>query len=449
MIPTFLKELFNPKVKNLFTARQRAIYVYCLLVISACLFVGFNRLVNEEYFLFSINATVILGLFFTMFITKKGHIFYGGMLISFLILAPSVWVILNNPTRIIDNAMYIAFVPIVNLFLMRDKRISFVIFLISTLLLALLFGKVQFAFLPFLTIFLVHMVYFFFFSIHIDKLEAEVVSEDKRKQALINDLEMKNREIEQLNQELGKTNKVLQEKVADIQQFAYLSSHNLQTPLNNIQVYSSLLKKDYTNKLDEVGNTSVDYLHKSSNSLSTILHGLVDYFSTYESIKSEELVVEEIIREILAAESRLINEEKVSIKFEELPIVFGKRKEIKRLFQSIIQNALIHNHSVPNLRIEILAKEVEDKIQFSVIDNGVGISKKDFKKIFKIYVSTISFSKGIGLAIAKKIVANYNGTIWVESILGKGTTMHFTLKTKILNNRLYASAPITSVSADY
>ncbi len=442
MIPTFFKELFNPQIKNLFTARQRAIYVYCLLVISACSFVGFNRLMNEAYFLFFINATVFLSLLIVMYIAKRRHIMMAGILLSLTILAPSVWVIYNNPSRLGDNAMYIAFVPIVNLFLMRDKRISLVIFIISTVVLAYLFGKAQLAFMPFLTIFLVHMVYFFFFSIHIDKLETELIKEDKRKQTLINDLEMKNEEIEQLN-------RVLQEKVADIQQFAYLSSHNFQTPLNNIQVYSNLLKKDYTDKLDEVGNTSIDYLHKSANSLSTILHGLVDYFSAYEAVKSEKLPVEEIIKEILTEESAIINQEKVSIKFESLPIIFGKRKEIKRLFQSIIQNALTHNQSVANLQIEILAKEVEDKIQFSVMDNGVGIPQKDFEKIFKIYVSNISFSRGMGLAIAKKIVTNYNGNIWVESILGKGTTMHFTLKTKILNNRFYSSTSITSTSADY
>jgi len=442
VIPTFFKELFNPQIKNLFTARQRAIYVYCLLVISACSFVGFNRLMNEAYFLFFINATVFLSLLIVMYIAKRRHIMMAGILLSLTILAPSVWVIYNNPSRLGDNAMYIAFVPIVNLFLMRDKRISLVIFIISTVVLAYLFGKAQLAFMPFLTIFLVHMVYFFFFSIHIDKLETELIKEDKRKQTLINDLEMKNEEIEQLN-------RVLQEKVADIQQFAYLSSHNFQTPLNNIQVYSNLLKKDYTDKLDEVGNTSIDYLHKSANSLSTILHGLVDYFSAYEAVKSEKLPVEEIIKEILTEESAIINQEKVSIKFESLPIIFGKRKEIKRLFQSIIQNALTHNQSVANLQIEILAKEVEDKIQFSVMDNGVGIPQKDFEKIFKIYVSNISFSRGMGLAIAKKIVTNYNGNIWVESILGKGTTMHFTLKTKILNNRFYSSTSITSTSADY
>lgn len=428
MKSTFLQELFNPQTKNLFTVRQRAIYVYSLLFMSSCFILGIKRLFTQDYFLVLINGATFLSLLLAIYITRKKHVVFGGLLLSAIILVPSIWVILNNTTRIADNAMYIAFVPIVNLFLMRDKRISFVIFLISTVLLAFLFTKAALLFLPFLTIFFVHLVYFFFFGIHIDQLEEELIDENKRKQLLINDLELKNKEIEKLNRALGETNKRLQEKVEDIKQFAYLSSHNLQTPLSNMQVYSDLLLKEYTPKLDELGVESIKFLSKASTSLSTILHGLVDYFSTFEHYESEKLVIEALIDEILIAENDLINQGKVKIEFQDLPTILGYRKEIKRLFQSLIQNALIHNQSIPNLKIELITKDLGDKIQFSVIDNGVGIPEKDFEKIFKIYVSSISFNRGIGLAIAKKIVANYNGEIWVTSTVGEGTAIHFTLE---------------------
>lgn len=425
----FLQELFNPDIKNLFTLRQKVIYVFAGLIIVTCFLVGFNRFINGQYFLMFINGAVLSALLCTIFIAKKGHISIAAILLSIILIVPSTSVINNDISRIADNGIYLALVPIVNLFLIQDKRISFLIFLICTFLLGYFFDVAQLVFIPFLTIFLVHMVYFFFFSIHIDKLEKELISENKRKARLIKDLEIKNQEIEQLNKNLESTNKALQERVEDVQQFAYLSSHNLQTPLHNIQVYSSLLKEEYAPKLDELGITSVDYLNNSASSLSSILHGLVDYFSTFEQGATEVIPVELVITNILREEIALLNEKNTTIQFQDLPVITGRRKDIKRLFQSIIQNALIHNQSIKNLEISILFKPQAEGIQFSIIDNGIGIPEKDFAKIFKVYVSSISFSKGIGLAIAKKIVGNYNGKIWVESTVGKGTAIHFTLQT--------------------
>ncbi|MEM1123497.1 MAG: ATP-binding protein, partial [Bacteroidota bacterium] len=423
-----LKEIFSPQVDNLFTVKQRAIYLYSLLVITACAIVCVNRLLNQQYFLVAVNILTILALLLAMFLAYKRKIVWAALMLSLTMLTPATWVIENSLSRLVDNGIYLALVPIVNLFLIKDKRISFVVFLIATIILGYYFEKTELSFLPFLTIFSVHMVYFFFFSMHIDQIEAALLEENKRKEQLILDLEEKNQEIEQLNHALSGTNKTLEEKVQDIKQFAYLSSHNLQTPLHNIQVYANLLKKQYAPQLDDLGVNSIEFLSESSTNLSTILHGLVDYFATFENYQSETLDVNSIIAEILVDERASMDKKNVVVEVTPMPNMQGNRMEIKRLFHSLIHNAIIHNTSVSRLRICLSAYEEGQTVHFCVEDNGVGIPAKDHEKVFKIYVSSIGFNRGMGLAIAKKIVANYKGEIWIDSEVKKGTTVRFFLK---------------------
>jgi len=236
-------------------------------------------------------------------------------------------------------------------------------------------------------------------------------------------------ELKKLNQDLHNANKQLQEKIEEVEQFAYISSHNLQAPLITLKAYSDLILKRYNTKLDEVGRKSLKYLNQASNQMSNILHELVYYFNLDKDQQSLAIHPAEIIHEIIEEEHDLIDNIKAKITYDDLPQVNADKNQIKKLFHILIHNALIHNKKETDLHIQVSHQYLSDKIQFSVADTGVGLSKGDSEKIFKLYVSSVNSTRGMGLALAKKIVSLYNGEIWAESESDNGTTIHFTLET--------------------
>lgn len=236
-------------------------------------------------------------------------------------------------------------------------------------------------------------------------------------------------ELKRLNEDLQDTNKQLQEKVEEVKLFAYISSHNLQTPLMNLKAFSALILKKYTAKLDDTGRKSLHFLNEASNKMSKILHELVYYFNLDE--KNEDLSAiypTEIIREIIEEEQDLINDVKAKITCIDLPQITADEKQIKRIFHALIHYSLICNKKATNLHIQITHQFLSNKIKFSVTDNGEGLAKRETERIFKLHSGSINSAGGMGLLLARKIVMLNGGEIWAESELNKGTTIHFTLE---------------------
>jgi len=235
-------------------------------------------------------------------------------------------------------------------------------------------------------------------------------------------------QLKTLNQQLENTNKELQDKLEEIEQYTYLSSHSLQNPLHNLENLSSLLIRNYQNKLDSNGIKSIKYLKDSSSKLSKILHQMVYYFNISANTKLKKINLQNIINKIIVEKNKVNPNE--TITFDELPTIIGNEEQIEKLFLVLVENAIIHNSNKENLKITIHHKISEDEIKFSVIDNGIGIPDKDQSKIFKMHESNTGYGNGMSLAIAKKIVGNNNGKIWIESKMGEGTKVHFTMKRK-------------------
>ncbi len=244
-------------------------------------------------------------------------------------------------------------------------------------------------------------------------------------QVLFRDItDRKKREEENLRllSELKRTNLELRDIVS-------ITSHDMKTPLRGIKFLADCLKEDYADRLDEEGIELLNLLTNRVTRMYGILEGILDY-SKIGRIRERFININlgKLLDDII---DMLSPPENIEIKIQdELPTILAEQTCIFQIFQNLLDNA-IKFIDKPRGIIQIHCEDVGDKWQFSIMDNGMGIDVKYFKKIFQIF-QTLSprdehESRGIGLAIVQKIVEMYNGKVWVESTFGLGSTFFFTL----------------------
>ena len=222
--------------------------------------------------------------------------------------------------------------------------------------------------------------------------------------------------------------KALESSNIELQEYAHVVSHDLKSPLRSIDALVSWIKEDNIDKLDDSSLKNIDLIESTLEHMEQLISDVLDYSSvTSENLADEIIdlndVVEEVIKNIHAPKR---------IKIEvlnKLPKVKGDKTRFKQLFQNLISNAIIHNDK-PEGFVNISYNNNKTHHKFSIEDNGIGIEKKYFDKIFEMFQSlhVSKESTGVGLSIVKKIINLYNGDIWIESELDKGTTFHFTIK---------------------
>jgi len=233
----------------------------------------------------------------------------------------------------------------------------------------------------------------------------------------------------------GKLNKLLDELRSsneELEQFAYVASHDLQEPLRMVASYTELLQRRYGNKLDDEAKDFIYYAVDGSRRMKKLIDDLLEYSRLSTKPKSFKLVnVNELLEEVLLLLKPEIDEKKAQITISKMPEIMGSELQLSRLFSNLVGNALKFTNN-KKVKINITAKENEDHFSFAVKDNGIGIEKKYFERIFQVF-QRLNNKKdysgtGIGLAVCKKIIEKHSGTIWVESEINKGTTFHFTIK---------------------
>jgi len=265
--------------------------------------------------------------------------------------------------------------------------------------------------------------------------EALGVEEERKKAEEV--LEKLNTYLKSVVRELKLANKELQE-------FAYITAHDLKTPLRGIGTLAEWFSTDYADKFDEQGQKQVKMLVERAK----LADKLVDCVLQYSSAgrlrdKQEQLDLNIVLPEVIC---EIDPPENIEITFEnELPILMCKKTHIRQVFHNLLSNAVKHMDKEKG-QIKIGCTEDECFWKFSVADNSPGIDQKYFKKIFKIFQTLSSSDKaestGIGLPIAKKIVNMNAGRIWVESEVGEGSTFFFTLPKQIVgakNKKLEAN----------
>jgi PAS domain S-box-containing protein len=230
---------------------------------------------------------------------------------------------------------------------------------------------------------------------------------------------------------LAQQREELQRSNADLEQFAYVASHDLQEPLRMVATYTELLAERYRGKLDERADKYIGYAVDGAKRMQQLVKELLAY-SRVSSQANPPAVVETdaVVNNVLGGLKIAIEETHAEIERERLPAVRADQAQLEQVFQNLIGNALkFHDGRTPHIRIG--AEQSNGKCIFQVADNGIGIDQQYSERIFQMFQRLHERGRyegnGIGLAIAKKIVERHGGRIWFESEPAKGTTFYFTI----------------------
>ncbi|MFX0035226.1 MAG: ATP-binding protein [Candidatus Hermodarchaeota archaeon] len=217
----------------------------------------------------------------------------------------------------------------------------------------------------------------------------------------------------------------------DLQQFAYVASHDLQEPLRAIVSFSQLLEDKYQDKLDKDGKEFIHFITDGAKNMNTLIKDLLLYSRITTHAQPSKLTnLEQILKGALFNLHESIKESGAVITHDEMPVLKVDKTQFIQLFQNLLSNAIKFRRQEPP-KIHIGVKKVNDEWLFSFTDNGIGIESKFFDKLFNIFYRLHTKEEypgtGIGLPICKKIVQRYGGKIWVNSEFGRGSTFYFTI----------------------
>jgi len=230
-------------------------------------------------------------------------------------------------------------------------------------------------------------------------------------------LELKNIELERKNKEL--------------EQFAFVASHDLQEPLGTISSFVGLLQQQCHGKLDVVTDKYLTYIFQASDRLNVLIKDLLDHSLIGAKKELEQLDCNKLLADALTNVYKTIKDSSVGIHADGLPVISGYPSEMKQLFQNLIVNAIKFRKEGITPQIYISAQRKDNYWEFAFADNGIGIDPQYNEKIFVIFQRLHTRVKykgsGIGLSNCKKIVELHNGKIWVDSKPGEGSTFRFTI----------------------
>jgi signal transduction histidine kinase len=236
---------------------------------------------------------------------------------------------------------------------------------------------------------------------------------------------------DELEQRVADRTRELERSNQDLEQFAYVASHDMQEPLRMVTNYLQLLRQRYKGKLDNNAEEFIGFALDGAERMQGLILDLLAYSRVGTQGKEfEPADCNEIFERARKNLKVAIEESKAIVTTEPLPTVLGDHVQLLQLFQNLIGNAIKFRSQMPPV-IHLRAEKKGDEWLFSVRDNGLGIEPKDFERIFVIFQRLHSRDKypgtGIGLSVCKKIVERHGGRIWVESEAHKGTTFYFTL----------------------
>ena len=218
---------------------------------------------------------------------------------------------------------------------------------------------------------------------------------------------------------------------ADLEQFAYVASHDLQEPLRMVTSYVQLLERRYKGRLDQDADDFIGFAVDGVARMQALIDDLLTYSRVDARSAAPSATSADRALEMALANLRVAMEESgAEVTHDPLPTVSVESSQLTQVFQNLIANAIkFRGQTEP--RIHVWAQDMKDEWQLAVRDNGTGIESEHFNRIFIVFQRLHGRSEysgnGIGLAICKKIVQRGGGRIWVQSEPGKGSTFHFTI----------------------
>lgn len=285
----------------------------------------------------------------------------------------------------------------------------------------------------------------------VGKRTEKLAAKNDEVQQLLNQLSTRNEELELIVQrrteKLSESNKELLRSNHDLEQFAYIASHDLQEPLRIISNFVSLLARRYKDKLDETGLEYIGYTTDAAKRMSNLIKSIL----TYSQVGKKEIDLQLTdINKLLEAKlldlSQRIQETNAAIQIDPLPEVHCESNQIGMVFYNLINNAIKFNKSEkPTVEIRSHEADEEGYWKFSIKDNGIGIAPKFKQKIFEIFRRLHHKQDyegtGIGLAVCQKIILRHGGKIWIDSTIDQGTTFYFTISKTLNTKTIDTEAP--------
>lgn len=243
-----------------------------------------------------------------------------------------------------------------------------------------------------------------------------------------NDTQQAEKLLQKRNRELARSNQ-------DLEQFAYVASHDLQTPLRKVKNFTMLLQSEYSHLFDEEARRYMKFIVEGAEKSQALINDLLSFSRAGREVNISSFPLDHALDDALYILDEDIIEKNVTIDRQPLPVVWGDRLLFARVFQNLIGNAIKFRVKDRPAYIRIGTQEGEHDHIIYVSDNGSGVDMRHAKRIFTIFqrAGTVKNGNGLGLALSKKIVERHGGRIWVESVLNSGATFYFNLLKEYVN----------------
>ena len=266
------------------------------------------------------------------------------------------------------------------------------------------------------------------------QLSEELIATNEELQATTEELRTSNEELIYAQNSLRDIINKLKNSNRELEQFAYVASHDLQEPLRMVSSFTQLLERRYKDRLDDDADDYIDFIVEGAQRMKNLIDDLLAFSRLNTEIREFEIILMEVaLDDVLTNLKASIKENNAQITYDTLPTINGDPLQINQLLQNLIANAIKFHGENPPL-IHISAQEFGKDWLFSINDNGIGIDKDHQEQIFNIFKRLHTRDQyegtGIGLSICKRIVQRHGGKIWVESEPGKGSTFYFTIPIK-------------------
>lgn len=250
---------------------------------------------------------------------------------------------------------------------------------------------------------------------------------------LLYKIKLKTNKIKRVNQELDVKLSQLKIKNEQLEQFSFIASHDLQEPLRTIISFIKLLETE--NNFDSDSKKYIKFISESTNRMTDLISSLLEYSKIGVNQELKLIDCSDLVSDVVHDIDSKIQEYNAEITFEKLPKLFGYEIELRQLFQNLISNAIKFSKKEVKPKIVVKSLKRDSYWLFSVSDNGIGIERKYFKKIFSVFQRLHTRNEyegtGIGLSNCLKIIQLHKGEIWVESEAGEGSTFYFTINESI------------------